>query len=276
MTKEKAGIQQGTVSTRHLTLSYRSELIVSDLNLAFPGGSFSVIVGANGSGKSTLLRALARLMKPDSGSVLLDGSDIGELPSLELARRRGLLPQSPQAPEAITVFDLVARGRYPNQTFMRQWSRNDEAAVRDAMAATGVEHLGDRLVDGLSGGQRQRVWIAMVLAQETPVLLLDEPTTYLDMAHQTEFLDLLQDLNRNRGRTIIAVLHDINQASRYANHLVALRKGAVVATGAPADIVTPALLEEVFGIACLVIEDPMSGTPHVIPRPRRHNSGVSV
>ena len=250
-----------------VTLRHDTRIISQDLSLAIPDGSFTVIVGPNACGKSTLLAALSRLLAPARGQVLLDGKDIRQLPAREVARRLGLLPQSATAPDGITVADLVARGRYPHQSLLRQWSLEDEQAVHRAMAATRVSELAERLLDELSGGQRQRVWIAMVLAQETPILLLDEPTTYLDIVHQIELLELLAELNR-QGRTIVAVLHDLNQACRYASHLIALRDGAVVAQGAPATIFTEALVEQVFGLASMIITDPVSGTPLMVPRGR--------
>ena len=251
-----------------LTLRYEQRTISSNLSLSIPDGAFTVIVGPNACGKSTLLRALARLLAPAAGQVLLDQRPIGEFPAREVARQLGLLPQSATAPDGITVADLVARGRYPHQSFLRQWSKADEQAVQQAMAATGVAELAERPLNELSGGQRQRVWIAMVLAQQTPILLLDEPTTYLDIAHQIELLDLLADLNR-QGRTVVAVLHDLNQACRYATHLVAMKDGAIVASGAPAQIFTEALVEQVFGLASMIIDDPVTGTPLLVPRLRR-------
>ncbi len=248
-----------------LTLRYEARTISTGLSLSIAEGSFTVIVGPNACGKSTLLRALSRLLTPAAGQVVLDGRQIGERPAKEVARRLGLLPQSAIAPDGITVADLVARGRYPHQSFLRQWSKADEAAVAAAMRATRVDTLSTRPVDELSGGQRQRVWIAMVLAQETPILLLDEPTTFLDIAHQIDLLDLLAELNA-QGRTVVAVLHDLNQACRYASHLVAMKDGAIVAEGAPAGIVTAALIEEVFGLPCIVIPDPIAKTPLVVPR----------
>ncbi|MCD4514368.1 ABC transporter ATP-binding protein, partial [Brucella pseudogrignonensis] len=213
-----------------VTLRYDERTISKDLSVSIPDGSFTVIVGPNACGKSTLLRALSRLLTPSSGQVILDGKSITDIPAKETARRLGLLPQSSIAPEGITVEDLVARGRYPHQSFLRQWSKADEEAVVAAMDATRVTDLSGRMVDELSGGQRQRVWIAMVLAQETPILLLDEPTTFLDIAHQIELLDLLADLNE-QGRTVIAVLHDLNHACRYATHLIAMKDGAIIAKG---------------------------------------------
>jgi len=250
-----------------ITLRYDARTIVTDLSVAIADGSFSVIVGPNACGKSTLLRALSRLLIPSSGQVVLDGRGIGERPAKEVARRLGLLPQSAIAPDGITVADLVARGRYPHQSFLRQWSKADEQAVAAAMEATRVDGLATRPVDELSGGQRQRVWIAMVLAQETPILLLDEPTTFLDIAHQIELLDLLAELNA-QGRTIVAVLHDLNQACRYASHLVAMKDGAIIAEGSPGAIVTAELVEQVFGLPCIVIADPVSGTPLIVPKGR--------
>ncbi|MGF6593292.1 ABC transporter ATP-binding protein [Pseudomonas sp. 2835] len=251
-----------------VTLRYDQRTISSDLSIAIPDGSFTVIVGPNACGKSTLLRALSRLLAPAHGRVVLDGKSITALAAKEVARRLGLLPQSATAPEGITVADLVARGRFPHQSFLRQWSAADEQAVNAAMAATQVSALANRVLDELSGGQRQRVWIAMVLAQETPILLLDEPTTFLDIAHQIELLELLSDLNR-QGRTIVAVLHDLNQACRYATHLIAMRDGAVLAQGAPGEIFTEALVQEVFGLPAVIIADPVSGTPLVVPKGRQ-------
>jgi len=254
------------IEARSATIGYDRRVIAENLSIAIPDRSFTVIVGPNACGKSTLLRALSRLLRPASGEVLLDGRSIQSYPAKEVARKLGLLPQTSLAPDGITVADLIARGRYPHQKFLQQWSRDDEAAVIRAMEATKVTELSGRLVDELSGGQRQRVWVAMVLAQETPLLLLDEPTTFLDIAHQIELLELLTRLNRDEGKTIVAVLHDLNQACRYATHLVAMRDGRVMAEGLPADIVTAELVEAVFGLPCLIIEDPISHTPLVVPR----------
>ncbi|MGK5530419.1 ABC transporter ATP-binding protein [Streptomyces sp. URMC 129] len=252
-----------------VTLGYDQRMIAEGLSVAVPDRSFTVIVGPNACGKSTLLRALSRMLRPAAGAVLLDGQAIGTLPAKKLARVLGLLPQSPVAPDGITVADLVARGRYPHQGLLRQWSRDDERAVAEAMADTGVAELADRHVDELSGGQRQRVWIAMALAQRTPLLLLDEPTTFLDIAHQIEVLDLCARLHEEQGRTLVAVLHDLNHAARYATHLIAMRDGRVVAEGPPGDIVTAALVEDVFRLPCRVVDDPETGTPLVVPAARR-------
>jgi ABC-type cobalamin/Fe3+-siderophores transport system ATPase subunit len=254
------------LSAKGITIGYDRRVIARELSVDIPERSFTVIVGPNACGKSTLLRALSRLLKPSVGEVLLDGRTIHSYRAREVAQRLGLLPQTSLAPDGITVADLVARGRYPHQKLLQQWSEADEAAVTEAMAATRIEPLAARLVDELSGGQRQRVWVAMVLAQQTPILLLDEPTTFLDIAHQIELLDLLRQLNRSRGHTVVAVLHDLNQACRYASHLIAMRDGAIIAEGRPADIVTAELVEATFGIACVVIDDPISHTPLVIPK----------
>lgn len=265
-----AAISSGThLAARNLTLAYDRRVVAEELTIEIPDGEFTVIVGPNACGKSTLLRALSRLLRPRAGHVVLDGHEIGSLPAKEVARRLGLLPQSSIAPEGITVADLVARGRYPHQKLLRQWSAADATAVAAALAATGITDLASRGVDELSGGQRQRVWVAMALAQETPLLLLDEPTTFLDIAHQIELLDLFADLH-HQGRTLVAVLHDLNHACRYATHLVAMRDGAIVAQGPPAEVVTAELVEAVFGLPCLVIPDPISGTPLVIPKGHPH------
>ncbi|KAB2593123.1 ABC transporter ATP-binding protein [Streptomyces arboris] len=253
-----------------LHLGYDDRAVVTGLDLAVPPGRITAIVGANACGKSTLLRALARLLAPRAGAVNLDGRALHSIPTRELAQQLGILPQSPVAPEGLTVIDLVNRGRSPHQTWWRQWTKADEQAVHDALAATGTTDLADRAVDELSGGQRQRAWIAMVVAQGTPVLLLDEPTTYLDLAHQIDVLDLVVDLNRREGRTIVMVLHDLNQACRYADHVIAMKKGSIVAEGAPADVITAATVEDVFGLRCQVTTDPVSRTPLVIPVGRHH------
>ena len=256
------------LQARDLTLAYDARVVVRELGVEIPDGSFTVIVGPNACGKSTLLKALARLLRPAAGTVLLDGQAISAYPSKEVARRLGMLPQTPVAPGGITVGDLVARGRYAHQRLLRQWSAQDEALVVDAMRMTEVLDLAGRYVDELSGGQRQRVWLAMVLAQQTPILLLDEPTTYLDIAHQFEVLDLCADLHEQLGRTLVAVLHDLNSACRYATHLIAMKAGAVVASGPPEVVITADLVEEVFGMPCQVIPDPQTGTPLVVPGAR--------
>lgn len=249
-----------------ITVGYDKSVIIENLTVAIPDGKFTVIVGPNACGKSTLLRTLSRLLKPSRGAVLLDGEAISSYPAKEVARRLGLLPQTSIAPDGISVADLVARGRYPHQKLIRQWSTADEAAVALAMDATGVTSLSARQVDELSGGQQQRVWVAMVLAQQTPLLLLDEPTTFLDIAHQIELLDLLATLPRENGNTLVAVLHDLNHACRYADHIIAMKDGAVVTQGPPAEIVTAELVESVFGLACRIIDDPESHTPLMIPK----------
>jgi iron complex transport system ATP-binding protein len=254
------------LGAQDVTLAYDGRVVTEGLSLDVPDGEITVIVGPNACGKSTLLRALARLLRPRAGTVVLDGESIHRLPTKDVARRLGLLPQSPIAPDGILVGDLVARGRTPHQSLFQQWSHRDEEAVRAALEATGTADLAERSVDELSGGQRQRVWIAMALAQETDLLLLDEPTTFLDITHQLEVLDLVARLNREAGRTIVVVLHDLNLACRYAHHVVAMRDGRVVASGTPTDVVTAETMRAVFGLDAVVIDDPVSGTPLVVPR----------
>ena len=256
----------GRLRADAVTLGYDERTVVDAVDLVVPDGRVTVVVGANACGKSTLLKGLARLLRPRGGVVLLDEQDLHRTSTREVARHLGLLPQSPLAPEGITVGDLVARGRSPHQRWWQQWSVEDEAAVDRAMAATDVAALADRPVDELSGGQRQRVWLAMALAQETEILLLDEPTTYLDLAHQVEVLELVADLNTREGRTVVMVLHDLNHAARYADHVVAMKAGAVVAEGDPRTVITPAMVAEVFGLDCVVVDCPVSGRPLVVPR----------
>ncbi|UHA75621.1 ABC transporter ATP-binding protein [Paenibacillus sp. 481] len=255
-----------TLTTQSLTLSYGDSNIIEDLSLNIPEGKITVLIGSNGCGKSTLLRSLARLLKPKQGSVLLDGKDIHRTSTKEVARRMAILPQGPTAPEGLTVLQLVKQGRFPYQSWLNQWSAEDERLVRQALEVTGLTDLADRPVDALSGGQRQRAWIAMTLAQNTDVLLLDEPTTYLDMTHQIEILDLLYELNLTEGRTIIMVLHDLNLACRYAHHIVAVRERTVYVEGAPEDVLTPQMVKDVFSMECVVCFDPLFGTPMCVPR----------
>ena len=253
-----------------LTLGYRDLTVIESLDLVVPPGQVTAIVGANACGKSTLLRSLSRLLAPREGRVLLDGKEVHRLPAKQLARTLGLLPQSPIAPEGITVADLVGRGRHPHQALFSRWSREDDVAVAAALDATQTTALSDRPVDELSGGQRQRVWIAMALAQQTDLLLLDEPTTFLDVSHQIEVLDLLTDLNRSRGTTIVMVLHDLNLAARYADHLIALASGRLHAAGDPAEVLTADTVRAVFGLESQVIVDPTSGRPLMVPIGRHH------
>jgi iron-siderophore transport system ATP-binding protein len=265
---------QHSLEAEALTLAYGERTVIEGLDLSVAGGRITAIVGANACGKSTLLRSMSRLLSPRAGQVLLDGKAVHRMPAKELARTLGLLPQSPIAPEGITVADLVGRGRHPHQGVFSRWSREDDAAVAAALEATQTTELADRAVDELSGGQRQRVWIAMALAQQTDLLLLDEPTTFLDVAHQVEVLDLLTDLNRTRGTTIVMVLHDLNLAARYADHLVALTGGRVHAAGGPAEVLTEETVRAVFGLDSRVIVDPTSGRPLMLPIGRHHMSPV--
>jgi iron complex transport system ATP-binding protein len=272
--RTRVGSTSGThrLETQGLVLAYGDLPVVDDLSVAIPDGRITVIVGANGCGKSTLLRGMARLVSPVRGAVLLDGKSVHHTPSKEVARVLGLLPQAPVAPEGITVAELVGRGRYPHQGWFRHWGPADDEAVAHALASTGTTELADRRIEDMSGGQRQRVWIAMALAQETDLLLLDEPTTYLDLAHQIDVLDLLTDLNAQRGTTIVLVMHDLNLACRYADHMIAMAGGAVAAQGRPADVVTRELVQQVFGLDSVVVEDPVSGTPTIVPIGRHHCS----
>jgi iron complex transport system ATP-binding protein len=262
-----------TLEAIGLSLAYDGRPIIDDLTLAIPPGRITVIVGANASGKSTLLRGLARLMKPRGGVVEVDGRDIHSYGSKKLARIVGLLPQQPVAPAGITVADLVGRGRYPHQGWFHQSSAEDDAAVAHALEATGTLELAERSIDELSGGQRQRVWIAMALAQEPEILLLDEPTTFLDLAHQVEVLDLLMQLNTEHGTTIVMVLHDLNLAARYADHLLVMAHGTVVTEGAPSEVITAETVARAFGMTALVVEDPVCGSPMVVPMGRFHALG---
>ncbi|MFZ2174503.1 MAG: ABC transporter ATP-binding protein [Rhodococcus sp. (in: high G+C Gram-positive bacteria)] len=257
-----------------VTLAYGDRIIVEHLDLEVKTGVITTVIGPNGCGKSTLLRALGRLLKPRNGSVLLDGTAIGSMRTKEVARTLGMLPQAPVAPEGLTVADLVARGRHPHQSWIRQWSSDDEDEVAEALALTGVSEFADRPVDELSGGQRQRAWISMALAQGTDILLLDEPTTYLDLAHSIEVLDLVDRMHEEMGRTVVMVLHDLNLAIRYSDQLIVMRDGKIVASGAPEDIISAELLLDVFGLEAAVISDPVSDRPLIVPIGTRHVYGA--
>lgn len=263
-TSEMAGAQTSRLRAEDVSIGYERALISENLSVAIPDNSFTVIVGPNGCGKSTLLRALARLIKPSHGEVLLDGKPLRRYAPKEAAKKLGLLPQNQVTPDGIRVADLVSRGRFAHQGLVRQWSSADEAAVRDAMRMTGVTELSERFVAELSGGQRQRVSIAMALAQQTDILLLDEPTTFLDLTHQIEVLELCTDLHE-QGHTLVAVLHDLNQAARYATHLIVMHEGRIVAEGPPDEVLTVDLVERVFRVRCLITDDPAVGTPQVVP-----------
>ncbi|WP_139491002.1 ABC transporter ATP-binding protein [Brevibacillus dissolubilis] len=256
------------LETQNLTLTYGESLIIDQLNLQIPKGKITVLIGSNGCGKSTLLRSMARLLKPKEGNILLDGQAIATTPTKEIAKRLAILPQSPTAPEGLTVQQLVKQGRYPHQNWLKQWTTEDEAMVNEALESTGMTELKDRAVDSLSGGQRQRAWIAMTLAQGTETILLDEPTTYLDMTHQVEVLDILFELNQTQKRTIIMVLHDLNLACRYADHIVALKDKTVYAQGHPTETITPDTVRAVFSMDAEIIPDPIYGTPMCIPYSR--------
>ncbi|MGH2699996.1 MAG: ABC transporter ATP-binding protein [Actinomycetota bacterium] len=255
-----------------ITLAYDGDPVVVDLDIEIPDGCITAIVGPNACGKSTLLRALARLLRPKTGAVYLDGEVIHKQPTRDAARQLGLLPQGPTAPEGLTVEDLVARGRFPHQRWFEQWSEDDVVAVARALTLTDMMPLRERRVEELSGGQRQRAWIAMALAQDTPIMLLDEPTTFLDVAHRLDVLDLLANLNEKQSRTIVIVLHDLNEACRYAHHVVAMKDGCIVGEGSPGEIVTESLVENVFGVRCRIVADPITGTPLYVPHARASSS----
>ncbi len=254
-----------SLSTQGLTLQYGTRTVIDDLNLSVAGGRITSLIGANGCGKSTLLRALSRLLSPQGGQVLLDGGDLHRLPAREVARKLSILPQGPVAPEGLTVEQLAWFGRHPHQGLLGARTDHDRERVGWALAQTGMTAFASRPLDALSGGQRQRAWIAMSLAQDTPVLLLDEPTTYLDLSHQLEVLHIVQRLNREQGKTIVMVLHDLNQAVRYSDELVAVEGGRVYAQGDPATLMTPDLLRDVFGLKAHILPDPDTGRPHLIP-----------
>lgn len=262
-----------SLAAENLSSGYGDHRIVDSVHHEFAAGRITSIIGPNGCGKSTLLRTLARLIKPSGGAVKLAGRPLSDFGSKELARRVAMLPQTPTAPEGISVFDLVGRGRTPHQGLFGRWSSEDFEATARALEDTKIADLADRPVDELSGGQRQRVWIAMALAQQTDVLLLDEPTTYLDLKHQLEVLDLLTDLNRQRGTTIIMVLHDLNLAARYSDELVAMRSGTVKRAGSSHDVITDTTLQDVFDLEASIVADPVSGLPSIMPIGRHHADG---
>ncbi|MFD9061039.1 ABC transporter ATP-binding protein [Kitasatospora purpeofusca] len=268
-TEVEAGAVAPRLAARGVTVGYGERTVIDALDVTIPTGLVTTIIGPNGCGKSTLLRTLSRLLRPSRGSVVLDGEDIATLRTRDVAKRLGLLPQSPVAPEGLTVADLVARGRHPHQSWLRQWSSDDASVVEDALAMTGVSDLADRPVDSLSGGQRQRVWISMTLAQGTDLLLLDEPTTYLDLAHAIDVLDLVDDLHES-GCTVVMVLHDLNLAARYSDNLIVMKAGSVLAQGHPRDVVTAELLHEAFGLRARVIDDPVGDRPLIVPIGRTH------
>jgi iron complex transport system ATP-binding protein len=265
---DREGVQirmKKAIETKQLTLSYGDSIIIDDLDLNIPKGEITVFIGGNGCGKSTLLRSIARLLKPKSGEIVLNGKEIAKMSSKDVAKQMAVLPQGPVAPEGLTVLQLVKQGRYPYQTWLKQWSSEDEEKVYTALEATGLLELKERPVDSLSGGQRQRAWIAMTLAQDTDFILLDEPTTYLDMTHQIDILDLLFELNERENRTIVMVLHDLNLACRYAHNIVAVKDKKIAAMGKPEDVVTRGLVKTVFGMDCEISIDPLFGTPLCIP-----------
>lgn len=260
------------LETQNLTTGYDKKVIISDLDLKIQPNKINVIIGSNGCGKSTLLKNLARLIHPMNGHIALNQKDIFLYKSKEFAQNLGLLPQSPIVPEGISVFDLVCRGRFPHRKFMSSLSKHDFDAVHSALSHVGILDLADRKIDELSGGQRQRVWIALSLAQETNVILLDEPTTYLDIQYQVEILDLLYELNRKKGTTIVMVLHDINLSSRYADYIFALKKGKLVAEGPPINVINEELIKEVYNLDCIIISDPLTDDPIIIAKSKHHHN----
>ncbi|MGU3495308.1 ABC transporter ATP-binding protein [Xanthobacteraceae bacterium A53D] len=257
------------LAARTISIAYGRSVIVDGLDLTIPTGRFTALIGPNGSGKSTILRALGGLSAPRTGSVVLDGRSIAHLPAKAMARRIGLLAQGPAAPEGLTVMDLIRQGRYPHRPLFGRWSQTDAEACEEALALTGMDALRNRPLDALSGGQRQRAWIAMTLAQQTGILLLDEPTTFLDLAHQIEVMDLITQLVAEQGKTIVAVLHDLNQAARHADHMVLLKDGRIATAGTPAEVMTSANIQNVFAVASSIITDPLTGTPMCLPLPRQ-------
>lgn len=267
-------LQRDTIkglAAKGVSISYGRSVVVDGLDLAIPSGAFTALVGPNGSGKSTILRTLAGLLRPEAGTISLDDRSISDFSVKEMARRVGVLAQGPVAPEGLTVLDLVRQGRYPHRSLFGRWSEKDDEACAGALSLTGMEELRDRPVDILSGGQRQRAWIAMTLAQETPILLLDEPTTFLDLAHQIEVMELIGELVRERGKTVVAVLHDLNQAARYADHMVMLKAGRIAAAGRPEEVMTAGIVRHVFGVEAVIFPDPIARTPMCVAVPKDHD-----
>ncbi|AIQ50022.1 ABC transporter ATP-binding protein [Paenibacillus sp. FSL R7-0345] len=268
--------QAHTFKVERLVAGYENKTVIQDVSLVLPSSKISVIIGSNGCGKSTLLKTMARLIKPSSGTITIDGKPLAKIASKPLARTVGMLPQSPIVPEGISVADLVGRGRFPHQSLFGSWSKKDYEAVAEAMEIMKITEFANHHIDELSGGQRQRVWIAMALAQQTDILFLDEPTTFLDITYQVEILDLLTDLNRKHGTTIVMVLHDINLSARYADHIFALHSGKLVAEGTPDKVITSTLVKDIFGLDCAVIKDPVAGSPMIVPKGRYHADYVPV
>ena len=271
---EKIHSTSSRLRIENATIGYDKTVISEDISVEIPHNSFTAIIGPNGCGKSTLLRALARVLVPVKGRVMLDDQNISKYKPKVVAREFGLLPQTSLAPEGIRVVDLVARGRAPYQSLIQQWRKSDEEAVKTALEATRLTALGSRFIAELSGGQRQRVWIAMLLVQQTPIMLLDEPTTFLDIAHQYELMELLRDFHED-GKTVVTVLHDLNQAARYADHLIVMQQGKVITTGMPQDVLTKELVKEVFGLDAMICPDPATGTPNVVPLDPRAQKKLS-